>query len=101
MCSYPTLGPEPWSLGSARRNTSDVTELTDYLNGLAVSSEDDEACLTHLPSLRGSVVFGYPAQRVVSIHLDCPFWQRDGDTSRYGGDQRKVLAYWGLSWNEH
>lgn len=55
----------------------------------------------HLPSLRGSVVFGYPAQRVVSIHLDCPFWQRDGGTSRYGGDQRKVLAYWGLSWNEH
>lgn len=60
VCSYLTLGPEPWYLGSARRNTSDVTELTNYLNGLAISSEDDDACLMHLPSLRSSVVFGYP-----------------------------------------
>lgn len=101
MCSYPTLGTEPWSLGSARRNTSDVTELTDYINGLAISSGDDDACLMYIPSLRRSVVFGYPGQRAVTIHLGCPFWQRDGGTARYAGDQRKVLAYWGLSWNQH
>lgn len=101
LCSYPTLGPEPWSLGSTKRNTSDVTELADYVNGLAISSEDDVGCLMHIPPLRRSVVFGYPGQRAVTIHLGCPAWQRDGGTSRYAGDQRKILAYWGLSWNQH
>ncbi|WP_223874175.1 hypothetical protein [Salinispora vitiensis] len=101
MCTYPTLGPEPWSLGSTRRNTSDVTELTDYINGLAIS-EDDAGCLMHIPPLRRSIVFGYAGQRAVTIHLGCAFWQREGGgASRYGGDQRKVLAYWGLTWNEH
>lgn len=101
MCSYPTLGSEPWSLGSTKRNTSDVTELTDYVNGLATSPEDDAGCLMHIPPLRRSVVFGYPGGQVATIHLGCAFWQREGGTSRYGGDQRKVLAYWGLSWNQH
>lgn len=101
MCSYPTLRPGPWSLGSTRRNTSDVSKLTGYVNGLAISSEDDDARLMHIPSRRRSVVFGHTGQRVVTIHLGCPFRQRDGGTSRHGGDQRKILAYWGLSWNQH
>lgn len=101
MCSYPTLRPGPWSLGSTRRNTSDVSKLTGYVNGLAISSEDDDARLMHIPSRRRSVVFGHAGQRVVTTHLGCPFRQRDGGTSRHGGDQRKILAYWGLSWNQH
>ncbi len=43
-----------------QRNTSDVSKLTDYVNGLAISSEDDDACLMHIPSQRRSVVFGHP-----------------------------------------
>ncbi|WP_307934787.1 hypothetical protein [Salinispora arenicola] len=99
LCTYPTDGDAPWDLGATRRNTSDVTELTDYFNELATSPpHGDQACLMSLPPVRHAVVFGYPGQRSAAIHLGC-VWDRDG-TTRYGGDLREVTAYWGVRWNE-
>lgn len=100
LCTYPTDGEAPWDLEATRRNTSDVTALTDYFNGLpTVPPQGDHACLTSIPPVRHAVVFGYPGQRSAAIHLGC-VWDRDG-TTRYGGDLREITAHWGVRWNQH
>lgn len=98
LCSYRHEATPPLSLATSRRITSGVDELTTYLNGLPSSSPKDAVCLLGQPT-EHAFVFGYAGQRAAVIRLSNCAWQRTGAT-RYGGDIRKVTAYWGVSWNQ-
>ncbi|WP_329017526.1 hypothetical protein OG271_12835 [Micromonospora rifamycinica] len=98
LCTYRHDSAEPLRLDASRRSTERVDDLSTYLNALPTDPPQDEVCLLG-GTVEHGIVFGYPQQRAVSIRLvDCG-WQREGAT-RYGGDLRKVTAYWGVRWNE-
>ncbi|SCL31010.1 hypothetical protein GA0070624_4185 [Micromonospora rhizosphaerae] len=98
LCSYRQDASSPLDLDVSRRITSKVDELTAYLNGLPSSPPEETVCLLGQPT-EHAFVFGYPGQRSAVIRLSNCAWQRD-DAIRYGGDLRKVTAYWGVRWNQ-
>ncbi|WP_244236634.1 hypothetical protein [Micromonospora violae] len=98
LCSYRHEATPPLNLATSRRITSGVDELTAHLNGLPISSPEDTVCLLGQPT-EHAFVFGYPGQRAAVIRLSNCAWQREGAT-RYGGDLRKVTAYWGVRWDQ-
>ena len=98
LCSYRHDASSPLNLDVSRRITSKVDELTAYLNGLPSSPPEDMVCLLGQPT-EHAFVFGYPGQRSAVIRLSNCAWHRDG-AIRYGGDLRKVTAYWGVRWNQ-
>ncbi|MBM7078337.1 hypothetical protein [Micromonospora humida] len=98
LCTYRYDSDTPLRLDASRKATQRVDDLSAYLNGLPTDQPQDEMCLLG-QTVEHAIVFGYPQQRAVSVRLvDCG-WKREG-ASRYGGDLRKVTAYWGVSWNE-
>ncbi|MGC5660441.1 hypothetical protein ACN261_08570 [Micromonospora sp. WMMD723] len=98
LCTYRHDSAIPLRLDASRRITERVDDLSTYLNGLPTDPPQDEMCLLG-GTVEHAIVFGYPQQRAVSIRLiDCS-WKREG-ASRYGGDLRKVTAYWGVKWDE-
>ncbi|MCM0678857.1 hypothetical protein NCC78_29920 [Micromonospora phytophila] len=98
LCSYRHDASSPLNLDVSRRITSKVDELTAYLNGLPSTPPEDTVCLLGQPT-EHAFVFGYPGQRSAVIRLSNCAWHRDG-AIRYGGDLRKVTAYWGVRWNQ-
>ncbi|MEV0005110.1 hypothetical protein AB0H28_22885 [Micromonospora sp. NPDC050980] len=98
LCSYRHEADPPLSLAASRRITNRVDELTTDLNGLPTSPPAGTVCLLG-QSTEHAFVFGYPGQRAAVIRLSNCAWQREGAT-RYGGDIRKVTAYWGARWND-
>ncbi|WP_431897467.1 hypothetical protein [Micromonospora haikouensis] len=98
LCTYRHDSTIPLRLDASRKITERVDDLSTYLNGLPTDPPQDETCLLG-QTVEHAIVFGYPHERAVSIRLvDCG-WKREG-ASRYGGDLRKVTAYWGVHWNE-
>ncbi|OON33313.1 hypothetical protein BSA16_01030 [Micromonospora sp. Rc5] len=98
LCTYRHGSVIPLRLDASRKLTERVDELSAYLNGLPTDPPQDEMCLLG-QTVEHAIVFGYPQERAVSIRLvDCG-WKREG-AIRYGGDLRKVTAYWGVHWNE-
>ncbi|GAA2704722.1 hypothetical protein ACFY2R_09715 [Micromonospora olivasterospora] len=98
LCTYRYDSAVPLRLDASRKLTQHVDDLSAYLNNLPTAPLQNEMCLLG-QNIEHAIVFGYPQQRSVSVRLiDCG-WMREG-ASRYGGDLRKVTAYWGVRWNE-
>lgn len=98
LCSCRHNGPAPLRLDVSRRITDRVDNLAAYLNELPSTRPQSEICLLG-ETTEHAIVFGYPGQRSIKLEVrDCA-WKRHGVT-RFGGDLRKVTAYWGVRWNQ-
>ncbi|WP_432830999.1 hypothetical protein [Dactylosporangium sp. CA-092794] len=95
LCSYPNPA---YALAATRRMSDGAEDLTGYLNHLPTAQDPGTHCAL-IANTEHVIVFEYAGREPAVAYARNCAWDLDGAV-RYGGDIRKVTAYWSVTFRD-